>query len=155
MAVRRKTNTVSRRRGTATTAQAPQAVPPFSGAHFRVLIGATEVGFCHISRLQASGDEATVKTTQPAVTGPPSVVLRRAITQSKDLYLWRERVAAGKRDLRTVTIQQCDPTGRVVLNTWVLHGCRPVRWSGPEFNALGNDILWEELEICCARLEWL
>jgi phage tail-like protein len=154
MVVRRKAEASSRRRGTSDAAQPRRVVPPFSSAHFKVLIGATEVGFCQISRLHASDDAPTLEAASP-IAGLPSVVLRRAITQSKDLYRWRERVAAGRRELRTVTIQQCDPTGGVVLNTWVLHGCRPVRWSGPEFNALGNDILWEELEICCERLEWL
>jgi phage tail-like protein len=131
----------------------PKLSPPYSSAHFRVLIGATEIGFCHITRLQASDGGASPGGASDA-TPPPSVILRRAITQSKDLYRWRERAAAGKRERRTVTIHQCDPTGKTILNTWVLHGCRPVRWSGPEFNALASDILWEEVEICCERLEW-
>jgi len=129
-------------------------VPPFSGAHFRVLIGEKEVGFCQITRLHVA-DSDPAPEAAGSVPRPPSVVLRRAITQDKDLYRWRARVAAGKRELRTVTIQQYDPGGATILNTWVLHGCRPVRWSGPEFNALGSDVLWEEVEITCERLEWL
>ena len=137
------------------TADPPKAEPPFSSAHFRVLIGTKELGFCQISRLQALDAETTIESAQAFAVRPASVVLRRAITQSNDLYLWRERTAAGKRDLRTVTIHQCDPTGSAIVNTFVLHGCRPVKWSGPEFNALGNDIVMEELEICCDRLEWV
>jgi phage tail-like protein len=130
-------------------------MPPFSGAHFRVLIGDTEVGFCHVSRLHLT-DTADPQGTAPGASPRPlSVVLKRAITQDKELYRWRARVAAGKRDLRTVFIHQCDAGGEAILNTWVLHGCQPVRWSGPEFNALASDVLWEEVEIGCERLEWL
>lgn len=146
---------MDRRRGRRDAGEPLKPVPPFSSAHFRVLIGAKELGFCHITRLHASDGDAPAQTAQASAPGLPSVVLKRAITQSKDLYRWRERAAAGKRERRTVTIHQCDPAGKTILNTWVLHGCRPVRWSGPEFNALGTDILWEEVEICCERLEWL
>ena len=129
-------------------------MPPFSGAHFRVLIGEKEVGFCRITRLHVADSDPGPQDAG-SVSRPPSVVLRRAITQDKDLYHWRVRVAGGKRDLRPVTIQQCDPGGETILNTWVLHGCQPVRWSGPEFNALGSDVLWEEVELTCERIEWL
>jgi hypothetical protein len=138
------------RRGDTTSREADA---PFSSAYFRVLIGTDEVGFCQISRLQAT--DAAPDTPPDDARPVPTVIFRRAITQSKSLYEWRKRTAAGKRELRDVTIQQCDPTGRAVLNTWVLHGCWPVKWSGPEFNALGNDILMEELEIGCDRIEWV
>lgn len=155
MATRRKVVTESPRRARRGKAEAPKPAPPFSSAHFRVLIGNKELGFCHITRLQASDGGAPVETAHGSSANVPSVVLKRAITQSKDLYRWRERAAIGKRELRTVTIHQCDPSGKTILNTWVLYGCRPVRWSGPEFDALGGGILWEEVEICCERLEWL
>jgi phage tail-like protein len=153
MAARKQAVHKTERRPVRGRSRTPAAPPAFSRAHFRVFIGAREVGFCEITRLHAADAEATA--TAADVPPQPSVVLRRAITQSKDLYLWRQRAAAGKAERRTVTIQQCDASGRTVLNTWVLHGCRPVRWSGPEFNALSSDILWEEIEIRCERLEWV
>jgi hypothetical protein len=142
-----------RRRAPSGSAAATRPLAPFSGAHFRVVIGDTELGFCQITRLHLA-DPPSPAAAASAPVPPPSVVLKRAITQDKQLYRWRERVAAGKRELRTVTIHQCDAGGEVILNTWVLHGCRPVRWSGPEFDALGSGVLWEEVEICCERLEW-
>ena len=124
--------------------------PPFSGAHFRVLIGETELGFCHVSRLQL----ADAVTDGGVVEQPASVVLRRALSQDKALYRWRERTAAGKQDPQIITIHQCEAGGERILNTWLLHGCRPVRWSGPAFNALSADLLWEEIEVRWERLEW-
>ena len=143
------------RRGARSEQVAVNPALPFSGAHFRVLIGEKEIGFCQITRLHVVDSDSAPEREAGFLPRPPTVVLRRAITQNKDLYRWRARVAAGKRELRTVTIQQCDPGGTTILNTWVLHECRPVRWSGPEFNALASDLLWEEVEITCERLDWL
>lgn len=127
--------------------------PAFSGAHFRVLIGETEVGFCHVSRLHL-GDRPGLPNESDALRHPASVVLRRALSQDKALYRWRQRTAAGKDDAQIITMHQCEAGSDRILNTWLLHGCRPVRWSGPEFNALSGDLLWEEIEVSWERLEW-
>ena len=127
--------------------------PAFSGAHFRVLIGETELGFCHVSRLHLA-DRPVAPKEADALRHPASVVLRRALSQDKTLYRWRQRTAAGKEEPQIITVHQWEAGGDRILNTWLLHGCRPVRWSGPEFNALGGDLLWEELEVSWERLEW-
>ena len=129
-----------------------EPTPPFSGAHFRVLIGETEVGFCQVGRLHLA-DRPTPGEPE-AVRHPASVVLRRALSQDKALYRWRQRAAAGKGDPQVITVHQCEAGGDRILNTWLLHGCRPLRWSGPEFNALSGDVLWEEIEVIWERLEW-
>jgi phage tail-like protein len=130
-----------------------EPAPPFTGAHFRVLIGETEVGFCHVSRLHVADGQAAPKEAD-AVRPRASVVLRRALSQDKALYRWRQRTAAGKEDPQVITVHQCEAGGERILNTWLLHGCRPMRWSGPEFNALSGDVLWEEIEVSWERLEW-
>ena len=160
MAARRKPETTRPGSETSDTQDPKTADAPSSNAHFRVLIGEQELGFCAISRLQASNapkpDEPQRPPAEPPVDGrATTIVLRRALTRSKDLYLWREQAAAGKRDLRTVTVQQIDGSARSIINTFVLHDCYPVKWTGPEFNALGNDLAMEELEICCGRVEWI
>ncbi len=166
MAVARKSGEKGKPVRRADTA-ARNAQAPLSNAYFRVLIGDEEIGLCQISRLQACDALPPVSTGRPPANRPAqprpdapvdprpsSVTLRRAITRSKQLYEWRQAAAAGKRDLRTVIVHQCDATGAIV-NTFALHGCRPLKWSGPEFNALANDIAMEELEICCERIEWV
>jgi phage tail-like protein len=120
--------------------------PLFGTSHFRVVIGDRELGFAEVSRLTSVGEESHRFDT---------VVLRRALTGSTELYDWRRRIFEGKDDRRDVTIQQLDaPAGRIV-NSWQLTRAWPYRWSGPSFNALGNALACEELELAFDDLVWL
>jgi phage tail-like protein len=117
--------------------------PLFGTSHFRVLIGRGEIGFSDVSRLSSE-------------TGAPDVVvLRRALTQSTELYEWRRRVAGGEDDRRDVTIEMLDAAGGAVVNSWRLVGARPQRWSGPSFDASGVAVAIEELELTYDDLVWL
>src|SRR5690242_6794613 len=107
-------------------------------AHFRVLIGRREVGFAEIGPLVADGE-------------PPSVVLRRALAaNATELFDWRR-----KGDARMVTIEQLDAAGGDVVNAWRLVNARPLKWTGPAFNAAANDVAVEELELVYDELVWL
>ena len=129
-------------------------LPPLLGtSHFRVLIGRREVGFCEVSRLSSETDP----TLPPGERshGFETVVLRRALTGSTELYDWRRRITAGTDDRRAVTIQQLAAAGGAIVNSWRLEGAWPCRWSGPSFNAAGNDVAIEELELVYDDLVWL
>lgn len=129
-------------------------LPPLLGtSHFRVFIGARELGFSEVGPLSSETD----------VTLPPlerahrfeTVVLRRALTRSTELYDWRRKIMSGKGDRRPVTIHQLDSAGGAIVNSWRLDGAWPCRWSGPSFNAAGNDVAIEELELAYDDLVWL
>ena len=62
---------------------------------------------------------------------------------------------SGKNDRRLVTIHQLDSAGGRIVNSWRLEGAWPCRWSGPAFNAAGNDIAMEELELAYDDLVWV
>ena len=129
-------------------------LPPLLGtSHFRVLIGRREVGFCEVGRL--SSETAAAASPDEGVHRFETVVLRRALTQSTELYDWRRKIVAGKRDRRAVTIQQLASAGGEIVNSWRLDGAWPCRWSGPSFDAAGNDIAIEELELCFDDVVWL
>ena len=116
---------------------------PFSAGNFSVHIdGVGEVGFCEVSRLTSNGE-------------PARVVMRRALTASKELYRWYERGQGGKRDTRDVVVNQHERAGGSVVNSWVLEGAWPCRWSGPHLNALDGAIAYEEVELAYDRLHWL
>jgi phage tail-like protein len=82
-------------------------------------------------------------------------VLRRALTSSTELYDWRRHIVDGRDDHRDVTIRQLSAPGGKAVHAWRLVGAWPCRWSGPSFNALSNDIAWEELELMFDDLVWL
>ena len=126
--------------------------PLLGTSHFRVVIGKRELGFCEIGRLSSVTDlEATPDAPQHRFD---TLVLRRALTRSSELFEWRRKILAGSDDRRPVTIQQLDaPTGAVV-NTWRLEGAWPCRWSGPAFDAARSAIAYEELELVFDDLVW-
>jgi phage tail-like protein len=120
---------------------------PFVTGCFRVLIGDRELGFSDVGRLTSRTDEEHRHRFE-------TVVLRRALTRSTELYDWRRRVVGGGDDRRQVTIHQLDAPGGRVVNTWTLVEAWPSRWSGPAFNALESGIAYEELELAFEDLVW-
>ena len=110
--------------------------PLLDVAHFAVMIGDVEVGFSYVSSLTSETDPA-----DPIGSRYGTVVLRRALT--------------GHRDVRPVTIRQYDPSGKRVMNAWLLVDAWPCRWSGPAFDAAEGGVAMEEIELACERLVWL
>ncbi len=127
--------------------------PLLRTSNFVVLIGDRELGFAEVSRLTSE--------TNPDVPDHrhghrfATVVLRRALTRSSELYDWRRLIVDGKDDRRDVTIRQLSTPGGKLANAWRLVGAWPCRWSGPSFDAMSNDIAFEELELMFDDLIWL
>jgi phage tail-like protein len=123
--------------------------PLLGTSHFRVRIGRSEVGFCEVGRLTSETD------LEEAQHRLATIVLRRALTRSRELYEWRRRIAEGVDDRRPVTISQLDAPGGEVVNSWRLVRAWPCRWSGPAFNAAESGLAYEELELAFDDLVWL
>ena len=62
---------------------------------------------------------------------------------------------SGKDERRDVTIRQLSAPGGKIVNSWRLTRAWPSRWSGPAFDAMNNDVAWEELELTYEDLIWL
>jgi T4-like virus tail tube protein gp19 len=131
----------------------PREPEPLLGtSHFRVRIGRRELGFCEVGPLTSETDLAFPEEPYDRFE---TVVLRRALTRSKELYEWRRSIVDGKRDRRTVTISQLDAAGGRIVNSWRLIGAWPRRWSGPAFDATQTGLAYEELELAFDDLVWL
>jgi tail tube protein gp19 len=127
--------------------------PLYGTNHFRVLIGKRELGFAEVGPLSS----ATDPTLPPEERSHrvETIVLRRALSQSTELYDWRRNILRGKADRREVTIHQLGSAGGEIVNSWRLDGAWPCRWTGPSFNASANDVAIEELELAYDELVWL
>ena len=131
----------------------PHKPEPLLGtSHFRVRIGRREIGFCEVGPLTSETDLAFPEEPYDRFE---TVVLRRALTRSRELYEWRRSIVYGKRDRRTVTISQLDAAGGWIVNSWRLLGAWPRRWSGPAFDAAQTGLAYEELELAFDDLVWL
>jgi hypothetical protein len=120
---------------------------------FEVVIGDRELGFAEVGRLTSETDLAA--SPDRPVHRLATVVLRRALTASTELYDWRRLIVAGKDDRRDVTIRLLSAPGGKIVNAWKLMRAWPCRWSGPRFNAMSNEIAFEELELTFDDLVWL
>jgi T4-like virus tail tube protein gp19 len=129
-----------------------EAEPLFGTSHFRVLIGRRELGFSDVGPVTSATDLAL----PPDQRGHrfETVLLRRALTASTELYEWRRAIVDGKDDRRTVTIHQLDGPGGKIVNSWRLVRAWPSRWSGPAFNALESGVALEELELSFDDVVW-
>ena len=120
---------------------------------FEVLIGKRELGFAEVGRLTSETDLDTLSDRR--VHRFATVVLRRALTTSTELYDWRRLIVQGKDDRRDVTIRQLSAPGGTIVNSWRLVRAWPCRWSGSAFDAMNNDVAYEELELTFDDLVWL
>jgi len=120
---------------------------------FEVLIGKRELVVAQVGPLTSETD--LYNLSDRPVHRFATVVLRRALTASTELYDWRRLIVQGKDDRRDVTIRQLSAPGGKIVNSWRLVRAWPCRWSGPAFDAMKNDIAYEELELTFDDLVWL
>lgn len=82
--------------------------------------------------------------------GPVSfatVVLKRGMTRTPDLFRWYQLVAGGSYAWRlSAELVVLDSAGKPAL-TWGLDNCLPVKFKAADLNARGTDIGIEELHL--------
>src|ERR1700716_3641981 len=105
---------------------------------FQILIGDRELGFSHVGPLTSETDPEAPPDRPPDHF--QTVVFRRALSTSTELYDWRRHIIDGKDDRRDVTIRQLSTPGGTPVNSWRLVRAWPRRWTGPTFEAMSGDI---------------
>lgn len=76
-----------------------------------------------------------------------TVILKRGMTSTRDLWKWFHTVAAGGYAYRMdVEIDVQNASGTTVLS-WGLEGCLPVKFKAADLNAKGTDVAIEELHL--------
>jgi phage tail-like protein len=131
---------------------------PLRSFKFRLEIdGVQRAGFREASGLDSSqdpidyreGDDKTMTIRKlPGLKKFSNIVLKRGITDDMDLWKWRKQVMDGK-------IKDARKHGSVILMDdegndkarWDFVEGWPTKWTGPSFNATGNEVAIETLEI--------
>lgn len=76
-----------------------------------------------------------------------TVVLKRGMTSTRDLWQWFQTVGGGGYAYRlSAEIAMQDSAGKTVL-TWGLDNCLPVKFKAADLNAKGTEIGIEELHL--------
>lgn len=132
----------------------------YTAFNFQVEIsGVTAAGFQECSGLanatdvieyREGGDSRIRKI--PGLTRYGPIVLKRGVTNSNELWNWRNAVIGGNTDRRAGSIILLDEK-RQEVKRWNFFEGWPSKWIGPHLRALSRDVAIEELEITCEMIE--
>lgn len=136
-------------------------VDPYRNFNFLVEIdGISQARFSECSGFGASNDpieyreggENTTVRKLPGMTKYPNIVLKWGLTDSLDLYNWWKNIMKGKVDRRNGSIILLDTEGNEKVR-WNFFNAWPTKWDGPDFNAKGNEVAIETLELAVEGTE--
>ena len=128
---------------------------PYRSHSFRLEIdGIERGGFRECSGLDSTnapidyreGDDALTLHRIPGMTSFSAITLRWGISDDADLYEWRQQVIDGAVDRRNGSVVLLDDTGEEKVR-WNFVSAWPSKWTAPTFNATGNEVAIESLEI--------
>lgn len=138
-----------------------QRVDPYGNFNFLVEIdGITRASFQEASGLDSSidviehregGDPATPRKL-PGMAKYTNIVLKRGVTDDTELWEWHADAVNGTVTRKNGSIVLLDDTGAEKMR-WNFREAWPTKWTGPSFNATGNEVAIETLEIAHEGLE--
>ena len=90
----------------------------------------------------------------PGQTKHSNLSLKRGYTDDAQLWTWYEDVMTGRTEniRRNISVVQLNMSGQEVMR-WNLYQAFPVKYTAPGFNAKGNDLAIETLEVAYERIE--
>jgi phage tail-like protein len=128
---------------------------PFRAFNFLVEIdGITRAAFRECSGLDSSqnaidyregGDKLSVRKL-PGLNTFSNITLKWGITSDTELWDWRQKAAEGKVERKNGSIILLDETGAEKIR-WNFSDGWPTKWTGPTYNATGNEVAIETIEI--------
>ena len=77
---------------------------------------------------------------------PSRIVLKRGVTDSKDLWSWHQDVTRGRVTRKDVSVVLRNSAGEEKWR-WSFREAAPVKWVGPQFRASSSEVAIETLEL--------
>jgi len=130
-------------------------VDPYRGFNFLVEIdGITQAGFQEVSGLDATtdvvdyrqGDDQAHMRKLTGLNKYSPITLKRGITDSDELWKWRQTAIEGKTERKNGSIVLLNEAGVEKLR-WNFVNAWPSKWTGPSFNSTGSSVAVETLEL--------
>ena len=135
-------------------AQTGARVDPYRSFNFLVeLDNIAQGSFAECSGLDATtevienregGDNTTVKKL-PGKTTYSDITLKWGLTDSADLWKWRQGVIDGALQRKNGSIVVYDLDNKREVVRWNFVNAWPTKWEGPSFNAKGSELAIETL----------
>ena len=129
---------------------------PFRNFRFRLEIdGIQQAGFSECTGFDISvdpidyreGNEPTNVRKLPGLTKYGNITLKWGVTDSMELYEWSKAIVEGDIQRKNVAIITVDEGGNDTAR-WEIVEAWPMKYDPTDFNAKGNDVSIESLEIC-------
>jgi phage tail-like protein len=143
-------------------AETGQRVDPYRNFNFLVeLDGIAQASFTECSGLGATtevietregGDNTTVRKL-PGKTTYTDISLKWGLTDSKELWKWRQQVIDGSVARKNGSIVVYDLSNKTEIARWNFVNAWPTKWEGPAFNAKGTDIAIDTLVLAHEGIE--
>lgn len=138
-----------------------ERIDPYRGFNFIVDIDDTSVaGFSEVAGLTAEGDPVEYREGADAenhvrklagLRKYTNLTFKRGYTKDDTLWRWYTAIANGENDRRAITITLRDEAHVPVIR-WNAEGAWINKIEGPSFNATGNEVSIENMEICHEKL---
>lgn len=133
---------------------AGQRKDPFRSYRFRVEIDGMVYGFSDATGFESTvdvvdyreGSDPTHFRKLSGLTKYSNITLKWGNTDSLDLYKWYKSVIDGDIQRKNMSITVLDEMGND-KSRWEIEGAWPTKYKAPDFNAKGNEIAVESLEI--------
>ncbi|MEO8338184.1 MAG: phage tail protein [Nitrospirota bacterium] len=98
------------------------------------------------------GGENTTLRKLPGMTKYSNIVLKRGVTDDKQLYEWHRKAVKGQLERKNGSVLLLDRAGQEVAR-WNFIRAWPSKWDGPDLSAEGNDVAIETLELAHEGVE--
>jgi len=128
---------------------------PYRGFNFLVEIdGITQAGFQECSGLDSStgvveyreGADGPQVRKLTGLNSFTAITLKRGVTDSDELWQWRLTAVEGRTERKNGSVVLLDERGTEKIR-WNFSNAWASKWTGPAFNATGNSVAVETLEI--------
>lgn len=129
---------------------------PYRGYNFRLEIdGITRAGFREASGLDSTQDpiqyregneKPLTQRKMPGLNTYSNISLKWGISDDAEFWAWRLKAMQGTVERKNGSIVLMDDTGEAKMRWNFVNGW-PTKWSGPSFNATGNDVAIESVDI--------
>lgn len=129
---------------------------PYRAYNFLVEIdGITRAGFRECSGLDSAQDPIEYREGNekyltvrklPGLVKYSNISLKYGITDDEELWQWRTKSVEGQVERKNGSIVLLDDLGQE-KKRWNFREAWPTKWTGASFNATGNEVAIETLEI--------
>jgi phage tail-like protein len=129
---------------------------PFRGYNFKLEIdGISRNGFRECSGLDATTapvdyregtEKGNIVRKLTGLNSHSNITLKWGTTDDHSLWDWRDKVIQGKTERKNGSVILMDEAGEEKKRWNFVEGW-PTKWTGPSFNATGNEVAIETLEI--------